>query len=93
MDRHNELPIPDVAQQDPKSIELLRVWVANQEQHVSLRAGVWSDPAAWGIMLADLARHISNAYNQEIGLDPNQSLERIKAGLEAEWDSPTDYPH
>jgi hypothetical protein len=86
----NELQIPDVAEQDPNSFELLRVWVANKNQHVSLRTGVWQDPAAWGIMLFDLMQHISNAYQQEQGLDRAETFRRILEGLNAELSSPTD---
>jgi len=80
------------AKTDPKSFELLRVWVANRGQHVSLRADVWKDPAAWGLMLADLARHIANSYQQDAGLDRLKTLRVIKAALEAELKSPTDDP-
>ncbi|MFY9953266.1 DUF5076 domain-containing protein [Bradyrhizobium sp.] len=89
---NDQLLIPDAAQTDPKSFELLRVWIANKGQHVSLRTGVWSDPAAWGIMLADLVRHVANAYQQDAGLDQLKTLQRIKAALDAELGSPTDEP-
>src|SRR5262249_5108300 len=92
MAQSNELLIPDAAKNDPNSFELLRVWVANRGQHVSLRVGVWNDPAAWGIMLADLARHVANSYEQDVGLDRLQTLQRIKAAFDAEMTSPTDTP-
>jgi len=88
----DQLLIPDAAKTDPKSFELLRVWVANKGQHVSLRAGVWNDPAAWGIMLADLAKHIANSYQQDERLNRLDALHRIKAAFDAEWASPTDEP-
>ncbi len=53
---NQQLSIPEAARKDPESIELLRVWLAGEEQHVSIRVGVWDDPAAWGVMLPDLAR-------------------------------------
>jgi hypothetical protein len=43
-------------------------------------------------MLADFARHVANAYQQDVGLDPKESLRRIKATLEAELSDPTDEP-
>src|SRR5579862_5346158 len=92
MAEDDQLQIPDAAKQDPKSFELLRVWVANKGQHVSLKTGVWKDPAAWGIMLNDLMQHIANAYQQDQGLDRVETLRRIKAGLDAELASPTDRP-
>jgi hypothetical protein len=84
---------PPAATRDKASFELLRVWVAEQGQHVSLRAGTWEDPFAWGIVLADLARHIVNAeamQNKE--LDHEAFLERMLEGFQAEIDSPTDEP-
>ena len=84
--------VPDAARQDPKSFELVRVWVANKTQHVSLRTAVWKDPASWGIMLADLARHVANSYHQDAGLDRVKTLRRIKEALDAELGSPTDEP-
>ncbi len=84
---------PPAATRDKASFELLRVWVAEQGQHVSLRAGAWEDPFAWGIVLADLARHIVNAeamQNKE--LDETAYLERLLEGFQAEIDSPTDEP-
>lgn len=92
MANSDQLSIPDVANDDPDSFEILRVWVAHKRQHVSLRTGVWKDAAAWGLMLADLARHIANAYEQEEGRDRLETLQRIKAGFDAELGSPTDTP-
>jgi len=82
---------PPAASRDHASFELLRVWVAEQGQHVSLRSGTWNDPFAWGIVLADLARHIVNAeaLNNE-DLDKEAFLERMLEGFEAEIESPTD---
>ncbi len=86
----NQLQIPGEARNDRKSFELLRVWIANQEQHISLRAGVWDDPAAWGMMLADLAGHIANSFEQGAGMDRDEALHHIREGFDAEFDSPTD---
>jgi len=92
MAQNDQLLIPEAAKRDPQSLELLRVWVADNNQHVSLRVGVWNDPAAWGLMLADLARHIVNTYEQDVALDRLQTLQRIKAAFDAELESPTDTP-
>ena len=84
---------PPAAARDKASFELLRVWVAEQGQHVSLRSGTWEDPFAWGIVLADLARHIVNAESMHRkGLDKDAYLERIIEGFHAEIESPTDEP-
>ena len=92
MNDNEQLPIPDIARSDVNSFEILRVWVADKGQHVSLRAGVWTDPAAWGLVLADLARHVSNCYQEDAQLDPIRTLRRIKAAFDVECTAPTDDP-
>ena len=87
------LSIPEEAQKDKASFEVLRVWIANQSQHVSIRSGAWEDPFAWGIVLADLARHIALAHQiQNEGSDPEAFLNRLLEGFEAEIENPTDEP-
>ena len=74
-----------------EAVEILRVWAApNDAQQVTLRTN-WSDPATWGLLLVDIARHASLAYGRE-GRDPTESLARIREGFDAEWSSPTDKP-
>jgi hypothetical protein len=43
-------------------------------------------------MLVDLAKHVANAYEQVDGRDRDETLARIKAGFDAEWDHATDEP-
>lgn len=84
---------PPAALRDKAAFELLRVWVAEQGQHVSLRSSAWEDPFAWGIVLADLARHIVNAEAlTRKNVDKQAFLERILEGFHAEVESPTDEP-
>src|ERR1700723_1224018 len=93
MGTEKTLNIPPVAQRDKASFEVLRVWIAEQGQHVSIRSGAWEDPFAWGIVLADLARHIVNAESlHRKDLDQVAFLERLLEGFQAEIDSPTDEP-
>ena len=88
----SELPIPGPAREDPTSAEILRIWLSQGRQHVTLRHEIAEDPGAWGLLLVDVARHVSNAYAQTEGADPNEILERIKWGFDAEWNNPTDQP-
>jgi hypothetical protein len=88
----DELVPPPSAIEDAMSFEIARVWVANEAQHVRLRVGVWPDPAAWGIVLADLARHVALAYHHAEDHDVEQVLERVLAGFQTELESPTE-PH
>jgi hypothetical protein len=85
-----ELPIPAAVAADERAIELGRIWAAGGKQHVSLATGIWDDPANWGIMLVDLARHAANTYGASTGMTREAVLARIKEGLDAEWSHPTD---
>lgn len=87
--KFNELVVPSGVKSDPEAKELVRVWAAHDQQFVSISADAWEDPAAWGIMLADLARHISNYYCSERGMDKDEVLMRIKALIDAELQIPT----
>ena len=92
MNQRDELSIPEAAKRDAGSFELLRVWIANKGQQVSLKVGVWEDSAGWGIMLADLAGHVANSYQQDAGFDPAKTLKWIRAAFDAELKSRTDEP-
>lgn len=86
-----ELPVPPQAIADPQAVEMLRVWAAQGQQCVSLVGTTFDDPAIWGIFLADLVRHIARAYHLTDGADLNQTVERLKAGFQAEMDNVTDW--
>ena len=87
------LAIPPAAQRDKASFEVMRVWIAEQGQHVSIQSGAWEDPFAWGIVLADLARHIALAHQlQNEATDSDVFLDRLLEGFHAEIDNPTDEP-
>ena len=91
MSQKDSLPIPAAASRDPRSLEVLRVWIAGGEQHVALAFGMWEDPAAWGLLLADLARHVAEAHaQQDTKVDAEDFLEQIRNGFEAEMDGPED---
>jgi hypothetical protein len=53
----------------------------------------WPDPAAWGILLVDLAKHLVIAYQQTEGRDQADTLQRISDGFDAEWGDSTDEPN
>ena len=87
------LAIPTAAERDRSSFEVLRVWIAEAGQHVTIHSGAWEDPFAWGIVLADLARHVALAHSlQSPAVDKEAFLNRMLEGFQAEIDDPTDEP-
>ena len=84
------LDIPPAAQRNTNSIELLRMWaVPGSGQEIILRHDAWKDPAAWGLALVDVARHVARARAQQ-GKDEGEVFRRIVAGIRAELEAPTD---
>jgi hypothetical protein len=73
-----ELTIPPAAEEDPAAFEILQVWGAKNEQHVTIFWDLWDDPSTWGIMLADLAGHIANALFQERAIPKAETLREIR---------------
>jgi hypothetical protein len=84
-----ELPRPATLDQAQRAMEIARIWIVDGDQHVVLSQNLWHDPANWGLMLADLARHVANAYEAQ-GQAREGVLRRIRAAFEAEWSHPTD---
>jgi Domain of unknown function (DUF5076) len=86
-----ELEPPPIASENDQSVEVLRVWAASgQQQQVALKT-TWKDAGAWGLMLADIARHAANAYEGE-GHNRAEALARIRQLFDAEFADPTDEP-
>jgi len=86
-----ELDPPPIATQNAESVDVSRVWAApGQAQEVVLKT-TWKDAGAWGLMLADVARHAANAYESE-GHDRAEVLARIRQLFDAEFSYPTDEP-
>lgn len=86
----DEMRPPPAATDDARSFEIARLWVADDAQHVVLRTDVWPDPAVWGIVLADLARHVAVAYQHKDGHDLEDVMERVLAGFHTEIESHID---
>jgi hypothetical protein len=69
--------------------EVLRAVIANEQLHVSLRRA-FDDPEVWGILLADVARHIGRIYARETSMREDDVIEKVYAMFEAEMNRPTD---
>jgi hypothetical protein len=69
--------------------EVLRAAIANDQLHVSLRRA-FDEPEVWGVLLADVARHIGRIYARETSMREDQVVEKVCAMFEAEMARPTD---
>ena len=66
-----ELARPPEVEDDPKATEMIRVWIAHNDLHVSLLLGVWEDVEewkveeheGWGKVLADVVQHIAPGWS------------------------------
>jgi hypothetical protein len=86
-----ELEVPPIASSNSQAVEVLRVWAApGQPQQLTLRT-TSKDAGAWGLLLADVARHAANAYANE-GQNRADVLAKIRQLLDAEFSRPTDNP-
>ena len=91
----NELPIPEIALRDDLGVEMLRVWVAQRQLHCSIKVGMYRDSGkvsedkAWGILLADVVRHIANAMEERNSKDADLMIRQIAKYFMKELKLPT----
>jgi hypothetical protein len=88
------LVIPPAAQRDEDSIQMLSAWIAEQGLHCTMNVGMWDsighdEPKAWGILLADVVRHVSNAICERQGKPSEQTLLEIFDSICNELDDST----
>ena len=57
-------------------VEVLRAAIVEGGLHVSLRRA-FDDPQAWGMLIADVARHAARIFAKETKLTEEDALERI----------------
>lgn len=88
--KRKQLMIPPAAESDTSAIEMLRAWIAEGGLHCVLNVGHWhknseiDERHAWGIMLADVARHVSNALQDVVGLEHRESLRMVVDSFNSE---------
>ena len=90
-----ELKPPPQAQRDPNALHMASIWIAEKGLHCALNIGVFDENArvdevrAWGIMLADIARHVSQALPHTDDGSERSILNRIWASFDEELSKPT----
>jgi Domain of unknown function (DUF5076) len=69
--------------------EILRAAIVEGGLHVSI-IRAFDDPQAWGMLIADIARHVARIYRTEDNIPEERTIERIRNLFDAEMDAPTD---
>jgi hypothetical protein len=70
-------------------VEVLRAVIIDGGLHVSLRRA-FDDPEAWGMLIADITRHVARIYAKESAMSEDVVLNRVRAIFESEMDAPSD---
>jgi Domain of unknown function (DUF5076) len=94
MEPEQDFPVFDALHVPPAAleqggVEVLRAVIIDGALHVSLRRA-FDEAEAWGMLIADVTRHIARIYAKESALTEDQVIERIRSLYDAEMDSPTD---
>jgi len=90
------LEVPPGAKSDKQATELIRAWAAHGGLQCSLNINAWSGEQTtigWGILLSDIARHLSNALYESRQLDRMRTLSEIQRVFNSELESPTADPN
>jgi hypothetical protein len=88
MSKSRELPIPSESEIDAGASEIVRVWVG-ETVSVVLDDTIWKDPAAWGILLVDLAKHVAAAHASRGTTSDVEAMARIREAFDVEWNHAT----
>lgn len=72
--------------------EFMRVWSKRGAGTTCLvdASVIGPDPFGFRMALVDCVRHGANAYGQALGISAEKALARIREGIDAERDRPTD---
>jgi hypothetical protein len=84
-----EQPIPPDAEANPDAVEVLRAFVVDGGLSISF-VRAFDDPAMWGMMLVDIARHAARAYEKEGAMSESEALSAITDMFDAELSRATD---
>ena len=89
MPRPKEQPIPPDALTHEGAVEVLRAFVVDGGLSISFTRA-FDDPAMWGMMLVDIARHAARAFGKEGVMSEERALELIVDMFKAELVRATD---
>jgi hypothetical protein len=75
-----KIEVPESVATDADAIEVVRMWWSRNEPVMSIMPA-FNDPAKFGEMLAQAARHMGHAYAVRKGHDERQAYFRILEGM------------
>jgi Domain of unknown function (DUF5076) len=93
-DPDNPPPVFDALHIPPAAMEqggteVMRAVIVEGELHLSLRRA-FEDPETWGMLLADVARHVGRLYASESAASEQDVIDRLRAVFESEMDEPSE---
>ena len=80
----DERPIPEGALRDKDAVEMLRIWVAERQFYCAIKVGMYLETMnipegrAWGVILADVTRHVAMAMEAAHSSDRAQIIRDIR---------------
>ena len=84
-----EQPVPPDAAGNDNAVEVLRAFVVDGGLSISFQRA-FEDPAMWGMLLVDIARHAARVYEKEGVCTEEEAIESITGMFEAELANVTD---
>jgi hypothetical protein len=91
----NEGAIPEAALRDKNAVELLRAWIAERRLQCSSKLGRYHEKTdategrAWGVILADVTRHVAMAMEARYSADRTEIIREIRDSFLKELGNPT----
>ncbi|WP_312319081.1 DUF5076 domain-containing protein [Stenotrophomonas sp.] len=77
----DELTIPDGVLSDPDAFEIMRLWAAHEELHVTLNSDLSGGAEDFGELLSDLFEHAARMFAERDG----QSVEHCRSVMLADF--------
>ena len=87
--KDKELLIPPDAIEASNSFEILRVWAANNKQHVTIRHNLNGGAYEFGYMIPQLLEHGSLLYSQREGIALEEARKEVISGFYDELKDPS----
>jgi hypothetical protein len=77
---------------DGAAADLVRLWFEGDELHCVLDPKEFEQPDAWGVVLADVVRHLADVLHEQAGADKGDVVGRIRAAFDADLDGAAEAP-